>query len=61
MRPLLGRDVGDNGGQEVARRPAVDARVVLFAVVVDFVAGVTATPSHLIATLSNPHLTQLKS
>ena len=61
MRPLLGRGVGDNGGQEVARLPAVDARVVLVAVVVDVVAGVTATSSHLIATFSNPHLTPLKS
>ena len=39
MRPLLGRGVGDNGGQEVARLPAVDARVVLVAVVVNVVAG----------------------
>ena len=40
-RPLLGRAVGDNGGQDVARLPAVDARVVLVAVVEDVVAGVT--------------------
>ena len=39
MRLLLGRVVGDNGGQEVARLPAVDTRVVLVAVVVDVVAG----------------------
>ena len=38
MRPLLGRGVGDNGGQVVALLPAVDARVVLVAVVVDVVA-----------------------
>ena len=38
MRPLLGRGVGDNGGQEVALLP-VDTRVVLVAVVVDVVAG----------------------
>ena len=54
MLPHLGRGVGDNGGQEVARLPAVDARVVLIAVMVDVVAGVTATSSHLIATFSNP-------
>ena len=39
MRPLLGRDAGDNGGQGVARPPAVDDREVLVAVVVDVVAG----------------------
>ena len=39
MRPLLGRGVGDNGGQEVTLLPAVDGRVVLVAVVVDVVAG----------------------
>ena len=61
MRPLFESGVGDNGGQEVARLTAVDARVVLVAVVVDVVAGVTATSSHLIATFSNPHLTSLKS
>ena len=61
MRPLLGRGVGDNGGQEVARLPAIDDRVVLVAMVVDVVASVTATSSHLIATFSNPHLTPLKS
>ena len=38
MRPLLGRGVGDNGGQEVLRFPATDARVVLVAVI-DDVAG----------------------
>ena len=38
VRPLLGRGVGDNGGQEIARPPAADARVVIDAVVV-------ATPS----------------
>ena len=39
LLPLLGRGVGDNGGQEVARLPATDALVVLVAVVVDDVAG----------------------
>ena len=39
MRPLMSPDVGDNGGQEVARLPDVDARVVLVAVVVNVVAG----------------------
>ena len=39
MCPLLGRGVGDNGGQEVTLLPAVDARVVLVAVVVHVVAG----------------------
>ena len=39
MRPLLGRGVGDNGGQEVTLLPDVDARVVLVAVVVDVMAG----------------------
>ena len=29
MRPLFGRGVGDNGGQEVTRLPAADVRVVL--------------------------------
>ena len=38
VRPLLGRSVGDNGGQRVARLPATAARVVLVAVVED-VAG----------------------
>ena len=38
MRPLLGRGVGDNVGQEVARLRAVDASVILVAVVVDVVA-----------------------
>ena len=42
MCPLLGRGVGDNGGQEVARLPAVDARVVLVAVVVYVVAGTSS-------------------
>ena len=39
VRPLLGRSVGDSGGQRVARLPATAARVVLVAVVVDVVAG----------------------
>ena len=39
MRPLMSPAVGDNGGQEEARLPAVDARVVLVAVVVNVVAG----------------------
>ena len=38
MRPLMGPGVGDNGGQELARLPAVDARVVLVYVVVNVVA-----------------------
>ena len=38
VRPLLGRGLDDNGGQEIARPPAADARVVIDAVVV-------ATPS----------------
>ena len=61
MRPLLERGDGDNGGQEVAQLPPVDDGVVLVAVVVDVVAGVTDTSSHLIATFSNPHLTPLNS
>ena len=51
MRPLLGRGVGDNGGQEVARLPAFDANVVLVAVVVDIVAGD-------VFLISDPHLSE---
>ena len=39
VRPLFGRGVGDNGGQEVARLPAADARVVLLVAVADVVTG----------------------
>ena len=38
VRPFLRRAVGDNGGQEVARLPATDARVVLVDAL-DVVAG----------------------